>query len=266
MYFRIIIIQFLTYTLNIFQNISFKCHSYEDHSSHSQYPPTSSEHNIAKSTISEVPVGQPTSGTSHLAGSRIIDLKKLHDAIHIITQHTLSCQSPVELIREVLRRGLGSTLLARYNKCNKEIVFNTCNKVELQTPEGTIRSTYEANAAAVMGQMSVGGGHSNLEELMCTIGVPSISKPTFIDIERLLGSAFEDYLNELMLEAGRKERELAIPNSQYHHDVPAITVIVDGGWSKRSHGHSYNANSGVGVIFGAATKNLLYIGIKTSIV
>ena len=82
-------------------------------------------------------------------------------------------------------------------------MFKTCNKIELQTPEGTIRSTYEANAAAVMGHISVGGGHSNLEEVMCTIGVPSISKPTFIDIKRLLGSAFEDYLNELMLEAGR---------------------------------------------------------------
>ena len=61
-----------------------------------------------------------------------------------------------------------------------------------------------------MGQMSVGGGHSNLEEVMCTIGVPSISKPNFIDFEGLLGSASEDYLNELMLQAGREERELAI--------------------------------------------------------
>jgi len=41
---------------------------------------------------------------------------------------------------------------------------------------------------------------------MCTIGVPSLSKPTFINIERLLGLAFEDYLNELMLQ----KRELAI--------------------------------------------------------
>ena len=36
---------------------------------------------------------------------------------------------------------------------------------------------------------------------------------------------------------------------------PAITVIVDGGWSKRSHKHSYNAKSGVGVIIGKETKN-----------
>ena len=38
--------------------------------------------------------------------------------------------------------------------------------------------------------------------------------------------------------------------------------MVDGGWSKRSHKHSYNANSGVGVIFGAATKALLFIGVR----
>jgi len=38
--------------------------------------------------------------------------------------------------------------------------------------------------------------------------------------------------------------------------VPAITVVVVAGWSKRSHQHSYNANSGVGVIFAAATKGV----------
>ena len=111
----------------------------------------------------------------------------------------------------------------------------------------------KANAAAVMGQISVGGGHSNLEELMCTIGVPSISKPLFIDIERLLGSSFERYLNELMLESGKQERELAVQNNKDYHGI--ITVIGDGGWSKRAHGPSYNANSEVRVVFGAAIKN-----------
>ena len=141
-------------------------------------------------------------------------------------------------------------------------MFTSCNKLELKKPDGTVRSTYQANIAAVMGQMSTGGGCNNLEELLCTIGIPSMSKPTFIEIERLLGSAFEIYLGELMLQAGQEEKELAIQNNEYHQNMPAITVIVDGGWSKRSHKHSYNANSGVGVIFGAATKKLLYMGIK----
>jgi len=49
------------------------------------------------------------------------------------------------------------------------------------------------------------------------------------------------------------ERELAIANNSYHGGgddrVPAITVVVDVGWSKRSHQHSYNANSGIGVTY-----------------
>jgi hypothetical protein len=54
----------------------------------------------------------------------------------------------------------------------------------------------------------------------------------------------------MIVEAGREERRLAEARGDLHNDVPAITVIVDGGWSKRSHKHSYNAKSGVAVIFG----------------
>ncbi len=62
--------------------------------------------------------------------------------------------------------------------------------------------------------------------------------------------------------AGNEERRLALENKETHEGIPAITVILDGGWSKRSHKHSYNANSGVGVIFGARTKRLIFIGVR----
>ena len=46
-----------------------------------------------------------------------------------------------------------------------------------------------------------------------------------------------------------------------HHNTiyPAITctVVVDGGWNKRAHKHSYNAKSGVGTILSAATNCIL---------
>ncbi len=48
----------------------------------------------------------------------------------------------------------------------------------------------------------------------------------------------------------------------FHDGVPAISVIVDGGWSKRSHKHSYNANSGVAIIVGKETGKLLHIGVR----
>ena len=61
-----------------------------------------------------------------------------------------------------------------------------------------------------------------------------------------------------MFAAGKEERLLAIAQGTFHNGVPAITVhvVAGGGWSKWSHKHSYNAKSGVGVIFGAATKKL----------
>ena len=48
----------------------------------------------------------------------------------------------------------------------------------------------------------------------------------------------------------------------YNSGVPSITVICDGGWSKRTHKHSYNALGGVAIIIGAETKQLLHIGIR----
>lgn len=88
------------------------------------------------------------------------------------------------------------------------------------------------------------------------------------------------------------EEEFAIAESQntVKDGIADITVIVDGGWSKRSYGHSYNAKSGVvsllsniqyiacfftlkilpfivqltfqAVIIGKNTKKLLFMGVR----
>ena len=50
-----------------------------------------------------------------------------------------------------------------------------------------------------------------------------------------------------MKQAGEEEKAIAISKGHYHQ---AITVIMDSGWSKQSHKHSYNAKSGVGIIIG----------------
>lgn len=49
-----------------------------------------------------------------------------------------------------------------------------------------------------------------------------------------------------MQKAGEEERKIAIEKGNVCVDgTPYITVIVDGGWSKRSYGHGFNAASGV---------------------
>ncbi|KAH8037706.1 hypothetical protein HPB51_015751 [Rhipicephalus microplus] len=70
-----------------------------------------------------------------------------------------------------------------------------------------------------------------------------------------------------MTEAGEQEKRLAEAAGDFCEDgsTPWITVVVDGGWSHRSHGHRYSANSGLAVIVGKRTQKLLYLGVKNKL-
>ena len=110
--------------------------------------------------------------------------------------------------------------------------------------------------------MATGGGHSQLKETMSVLGVPVMTKESFVQAERSIGEWWEKELQEAMVEAGKEEKRLAEESGDYHEEVPAVTVVVDGGWSKRSHRHSYNAKSGVGIIMGKETGKLLHVGVR----
>ena len=142
-------------------------------------------------------------------------------------------------------------------KCSSLFRFTTS---EITTINGT--NHYDVNISAALGQIATGGGAEYMKEQLACFQVPSLSTPSFIDLECDMGTIFKETVTEQILIAGQKEEELAIQRGSYHNTVPAITVVVDGGWSKRSHGHSYIDNSGVGVIFGTATKGLLFIGVR----
>ena len=66
-------------------------------------------------------------------------------------------------------------------------------------------------------------------------------------------------LTEKLLATGEEDRKLAIERGDFHQGVPAITIVVDGGWPKRCHKHSYNAKSGVAVIFGQRIYLLMFV-------
>ncbi len=110
--------------------------------------------------------------------------------------------------------------------------------------------------------MATGGGQSKLEEVMSVVGVPVMTKRSFIQKERDIGEVWKKELLESMTKAGMEEKRLAEENGEYYQGIPAIAVIVDGGWNKRSHKHSYNANSGDGIIIGKRTRMLLYVGVR----
>ena len=107
--------------------------------------------------------------------------------------------------------------------------------------------------AAVWGQMSTGGGHAHLREAMSVLGVPTMTKKAFMATESATDQCWWQSLDESMREAAEEEKRLVIERKSYHEGVPAIKVVLDAGWSKRSHKHSYNAKSGVEIIVGMET-------------
>ena len=90
--------------------------------------------------------------------------------------------------------------------------------------------------------MSVGGGFNSLEEFLSVFNIPFVmTQRSFVLTEQMIGKWWWKLLEESMISAGKEENQIAINKGQYHNNVLAITVIVDGGWSKRTHKHSYNA-------------------------
>ncbi|KAH7976022.1 hypothetical protein HPB52_008226 [Rhipicephalus sanguineus] len=99
---------------------------------------------------------------------------------------------------------------------------------------------------------------------MSVMESPTMSKGAFLRREGSIGKMWKGTLIKEMTEAGEEEKMLAEASGDFCEDgtTPWITVVVDGGWSHRSHGRRYSANSGVAVIVGKRTKKLLYLGTR----
>lgn len=200
----------------------------------------------------------PTAGEK-LVGSRIMSLENLASNIQQVSQHSATCEGVCHIVQEVRREGLASVLLVECDKCNNKFYLESSTKV---LGNGSKNTRYAVNIGAVLGQMATGGGHSRLNETAAALNLPGMSKNTFTSIEIQIGKAWEDQLVEEIKKAGEQERAIALEKQDTFGGVPAISVTVDGGWSKRSHKHSYNAKSGVAVVIGNATKKLLYLGVR----
>ena len=64
---------------------------------------------------------------------------------------------------------------------------------------------YSVNIGATLGQIATGGGADHLKEQLACIQVPSLSTPTVVNLERIMGTKFEATVNQELLTAGQKE-------------------------------------------------------------
>lgn len=192
-----------------------------------------------------------------LEGSRIVNISELAKGIHTLTSHSATCGGACVLEGETMHSGLAVIFSATCTKC--KACFSITSSPRVKTSKG---KRWAVNLGAVLGHMSTGGGNQRLNTTLAYMDVPGMPKKMFAATESLIGEEMKQQLLAVMIEAGKEEREHAISIGSFHQGVPAITVIADGGWSKRSHKHSYNAKSGVAVIFGHYTKKLLFLGVR----
>ena len=166
---------------------------------------------------------------SEMNGSRIINLNKLQQYTDDLTAHATHCEGSIMLYGET-RQGLASILKGHCSVCTHTFTLQSSHKVK--GPKGY--SQWECNLAAVWGEMVTGGGHCRIKETLGVMGVPVMTKASFINIERGIGEQWKSKLQEAMAVAGKEEKRLAEERGVIHEGVPAITVVLDGGWSMRS--------------------------------
>ena len=190
----------------------------------------------------------------YLEGSRIVNMENIRKGIDMLSNHSAACGGECIMQGETMHSGLAVILSAKCAKSEQIITIDTSNRLTLKNNT----KKWSINVAAVLSQMSTGGGLARLNNTLTTLDIPGMRKDMYTSMERYLGEEMKKQLLEAMAETARIEREHAVAKNKLHQGIPAIKVIVDGGWSKRSHKHSYNAKSGVAVIFGHHTKNFCF--------
>ena len=151
----------------------------------------------AKQKASQPPI-TPTSSANPLNSFWIMNLDELSSHLQQITAHSAVCGGSCVIDGETYRAGLACIIKARCCKCNATFSIPSSSRAT-----GSDRRLWTVNLGAVLGQMATGGGATRLQQVMASVGVPSMSKSTFTSTERYITEEIQAQLAESMIEAGK---------------------------------------------------------------
>ena len=152
------------------------------------------------------------------------------------------------LVYECTKRSLG---------CSFSMIINTA---DTDVPD------QNSNDNVVRGATSIGIEFSQVEEFCCVLGIPNATLYSYEKSEEKVANEIEQAVVKSLQNAIEEEKFLAEQRGE-ERDADGfwrIPVIVDGGWAKRSYGHSFNSKSGVAVICGRFSRKILYVGVKNT--
>lgn len=186
-----------------------------------------------------------------LPGTRPINFMFLLEQIQLKGKHSpFDCTFLDMIPIKEIQKGLHYTWTFRCKMCH---LVQT-----IESDNGKMSMT----EAAVAGTILSGNGHTVLQKITSSMNIPPISTATYQKHADNIYKHLNEICWEEMRSAAEEEKRLAILRGDVDEDgVPFITVITDGCWCKRSYKNSYDSLGGVGVIVGAVTKKVLYIGV-----
>lgn len=178
----------------------------------------------------------------------------LQKIIDFTSQHTKTCKDC-----SIVLTGIGTkTLDLTCGGCSRVYKYRLDNEASHQFPIA------DAIAAAAI---CAGIGHRAVKTVFNALELPMIAFETYQEGEERVGKRLKEVVAEEVKLNGEEERRLAIEAGDIikigDEEFPFISVTVDAGWSKRSYGHSYSANSGTATIIGTRTKKTLFTDYRT---
>ncbi|KAK4887444.1 hypothetical protein RN001_003715 [Aquatica leii] len=138
------------------------------------------------------------------------------------------------LVETVHHYGIASVLKFA---CSKLLCSDTAS---VHTADAT-----SLNADAVWSGLGIGIGFSQAEEFCAVLQTPYMCNSTYFKYERTIGQPFKNLETKKLQNNIDEEKQAAVSAGNISKEGhPCISVIVDGGWGKRSYGHAYNSNTG----------------------
>lgn len=163
-----------------------------------------------------------------LDGRRLVDLSYVLDQYEAVALHSTICTGGRMKLQKEYRKGIFSVLTFGCDMCDK--VHNVYSDRK--------DTSTSINVAMAWGTVAAGMGYSQAEEFCNILNLPIMSRPSFMKYEKDVEAAWEAKMHEEMKKAIEDKKRLAIEDGCVDEGMPFIKIIVDGGWSKRSYGHS----------------------------
>ncbi|CAH2088998.1 unnamed protein product [Euphydryas editha] len=190
-----------------------------------------------------------------IEGRRIIDIQFFIDQIKTLNNHNTATGCTFDNLNIIKERkdSLKSSFTFLCNMCNMQFqLFSTQSSA----------AKMDVNQGAVTGALMIGSGKSNLNELLASIDLLTITQFTYEKCHDEIATWWQLAAENSMQAAAQEETSKAISCGDVKDGIPVLTVIADCCWSERSYQTNYSAASGVADIIGYRTGKVLYIGVK----